>query len=110
MRTPLGAIIFIALMILLNSYVFQAIRAVSHSASPKTRTIIFSIYWAVSILAIIGFLIFVFTGPEFLNKKIRTYLFATILGLFFAELVAIVFFLVDDVRRVIQWASGKLFF
>jgi len=110
MRTPLGAFLFIALMILLDSYVFQAIKTVSHSASPKTRTIIFSIYWTVSILAVLGFLIFIFTGPEFLNKKVRTYLFATILGLFFAELIAIVFFLVDDVRRVIQWASGKLFF
>lgn len=110
MRTPLGALIFVILMIALDSYVFQAIKTVSHSTSPKLKTIIFSIYWAISILAIIGFLIFILTGPEFLNKKIRTYLFATILGLFFAEFVAIVFFLVDDVRRLIQWASGKLFF
>jgi len=110
MRTPLGALLFVALLLLLDSYIFQAIKTVSHSASPKTRTIIFSIYWAISILAILGFLIFIFTGTEFLNKKVRTYLFATILGLFFAELVAVVFFLVDDVRRVIQWASGKLFF
>ena len=71
MRTPLGALLFIALMVLLDSYVFQAIKTVSHSVSPKTRTIIFSIYWAVTILAILGFLIFIFTGPEFLNKKIR---------------------------------------
>lgn len=110
MRTPLGALVFVVLMILLDSYVFQAIKTVSHSASPKTRTIIFSIFWAISVLAIVGFLIFIFTGSDFLNKKIRTYLFATILGLFFAEFVAIVFFLVDDVRRLIQWASGKLFF
>jgi len=110
MRTPLGALLFIALLLLLDSYIFQAIKTVSHSASPKIRTIIFSIYWTISILAILGFLIFIFTGPEFLNKKVRTYLFATVLGLFFAELVAVVFFLVDDVRRVIQWASGKLFF
>jgi predicted MPP superfamily phosphohydrolase len=110
MRTPLGALLFVILMLLLDSYVFQAIKTVSHSASPKTRTIIFSIFWTIAVLAIFGFLIFVFTGPDFLNKKIRTYLFATILGLFFAEFVAIVFFLVDDVRRLIQWASGKLFF
>ena len=110
MRTPVGAFIFAIIMVLLDSYVFQAIKAVSNDASSKTKTIIFATYWAISIIAIFGFLIFVFTGPDFLPKKIRTYLFATILGLFFAQLVAVVFLFVDDTRRVIQWAVGKLFF
>src|SRR5580765_6587931 len=110
MRTPFGALVFVIIMLLLDTYVFQAIRTVSHSASPKTRTIIFSIYWAISIIAIIGFLLFVFTGPDFLPKKVRTYLFATVIGLFLAKFFAIIFFLVDDVRRLIQWVAGKLLF
>jgi predicted MPP superfamily phosphohydrolase len=110
MRTPLGAFIFVVIMLLLDTYVFQAIKAVSLSASPKTRAIIFAIYWIISIVAILGFLIFVFTGPDFLPKKVRTYLFATVIGLFLAKLIAIIFFLVDDVRRLIQWAAGKLLF
>jgi hypothetical protein len=44
------------------------------------------------------------------EKKIRTYLFATIIGLFLAKLTASIFFMVDDLRRAIQWISGKLFF
>lgn len=110
MRTPLGAFIFVVIVLLLDTYVFQAIKAVSLSASPKTRAIIFAIYWIISIVAILGFLIFVFTGPDFLPKKVRTYLFATVIGLFLAKLIAIIFFLVDDVRRLIQWAAGKLLF
>ena len=110
MRTPLGAFIFVVIMLLLDTYVFQAIKAVSLSASPKTRAIIFAIYWIISIVAILGFLIFVFTGPDFLPKKVRTYLFATVIGLFLAKLIAIIFFLADDVRRLIQWAAGKLLF
>ncbi len=110
MRTPLGAFIFVVIMLLLDTYVFQAIKAVSLSASPKTRAIIFAIYWIISIVAILGFLIFVFTGPDFLPKKVRTYLFATVIGLFLAKFIAIIFFLVDDVRRLIQWAAGKLLF
>ena len=110
MRSPTFILIFLAIMILLDTYVFQAIKMVSNSASPKTKTIIYAIYWTISILAIIGFLIFVLTGPEFLPKKLRTYLFATVVGLFFGKLVAVIFFLVDDVRRLIQWFAGKLFF
>jgi len=110
MRSPTFVLIILVIMILLDTYVFQAIKMVSHSASPKTRTIIYAIYWSISILAIIGFLIFVLTAPEFLPKKVRTYLFATIVGLFFGKLISVIFFLVDDVRRLIQWVAGKLFF
>ncbi len=110
MRTPLGAAIFIAIMLLLDTYVFQAVKAISQNASPKTKTVVYIIYWSLSAIAIIGFLLFVFTEQEFLGKKIRTYLFATVIGLFLAKLIAIVFFLVDDIRRGIQWVTGKLFF
>ncbi|MEP6616745.1 MAG: metallophosphoesterase, partial [Ginsengibacter sp.] len=110
MRTPLGALIFVAIMILLDTYVFQAIKAVSQAATPRTRSIIFTVYWALSVLAIIGFLVFIFTSSELLPKKVRTYLFATIVGLFLAKLISVVFFMLDDVRRLVQWIAGKLFF
>ncbi len=110
MRTPLGVIIFIAFMLLLDTYFFQAIKSVAISASPKTRTIIYFIYWVLTIIAIAGFLLFVYSGQDFLGKKIRTFLFATIIGLFLAKITGSVFFLVDDMRRGIQWIAGKLFF
>ena len=110
MRTPLGAFIVVIIMLLLDIYVFFAIKTVSHSATSRTKTIIFFIYWIISILAVLGFLIFIFTGPEFLPKKFRTYLFATAIGLFLAQLVAIIFFVADDIRRIIQWGVAKLLF
>src|SRR6185312_14207585 len=110
MRTPLGAFIFVVIMLLLDAYVFQAIKTVSQSASSKTNTIITYVYWTISIIAIIGFLLFVFTGPDFIPKKVRTYIFATVIGLFLAKFLAIVFFLVDDIRKLIQLVTGKLFF
>ena len=110
MRTPLGGLIIIVIAILMDTYIFQAIKTVSQSTSPKTRTSIYGIYWALSLLAIISFLIFVFTDHTFLGKKVRTYLFAIAIGLFLAKIVAIVFLLVDDIRRGLQWIAGKAFF
>ena len=109
MRSPLGVIIFLTFMMLLDLYVFQAVKAVAQSASPKTKTIIYGVYWGITILAVAGFLLFVYSGPDLLGKKIRTYLFAMIIGLFLAKLTALVFFIVDDLRRGIQWLAGKLF-
>lgn len=110
LRSPFGAFIVITILLLMDTYIFQAIKAVSHSASPKLKMIIYGIYWTLSAVAIICFLLFVFTEQNFLGKKFRTYLFATFIGLFLAKLVAIVFFLVDDIRRVIQWIAGRIFF
>ena len=110
MRTPFGSFIVIVIMILLDVYVFMAIKSVSHSASSKMRAFLFSAYWMVSVIAIVGLLIFIFTGPDFLPKKVRTYLFASILAFVFAQLVSTVFFLIDDIRRLIQWIAAKVFF
>jgi len=43
-------------------------------------------------------------------KLAKSTIFAMIAGLFFAKLIASLFFVVDDVRRGIQWAGTKLFF
>jgi uncharacterized protein len=109
MRTPLGVIIFIGINLLLDTYVFQAIKSVSQGLSPKAKTILYAAYWGITIISIISFLLFVYTQPDFLGRKVRTYLFATVIGLFLAKVVAVVFFLVDDIRRGIQWVCLKLF-
>ena len=110
MRTPLGVIIFIAFMLLLDTYFFQAIKTVAQNSSPKTKAIIYSMYWMLAAFTIAGFLVFVYSEQSFLGKRVRSYLFATIVGLFLAKLTGMIFFLADDLRRVIQWAAGKLFF
>lgn len=110
MRSPLGAFIFICIMLILDMYIFQAVKAVTQNAGPKTRSFIYIFFWTISFLAIIGFLVFAFTEQHFIGKKVRTYLFATIIGLFLAKLTTIIFFIADDLRRGIQWTAGKLFF
>jgi predicted MPP superfamily phosphohydrolase len=110
MRSPLAVIIFLSVMLGLDYYFYMAIRTVSQTASYRSKMVIGSIYWTITILAVIGFLVFAFTDQQFLGKKVRTYLFATVIGLFLAKLTAMIFFLTDDLRRGIQWAAGKLFF
>lgn len=108
MRTPLGVLIFISINLLLDTYVFQAIKSVSQGLSPKAKAILYTVYWSITAISIISFLLFVYTQQDFLGRKVRTYLFATVIGLFLAKITAVVFFLVDDIRRAIQWVVLKL--
>ena len=109
MRTPFGVAVFLGLMFLLDFYFFQAVKVVTQTSSQKLKTIIYGLYWTITIVAAIGFILFVYTDQGFLGKKVRTYLFAIIIGLFLAKLTALTFFLADDLRRVIQWIGRKLF-
>ena len=102
--------IIVVIMVLLDFYVFQAVKLVSGSASPKWRMFIYSSYWVVSLAAVIILLLLPVIHFDSWPKNIRFYVFATILGLFFAKILASVFFLLDDLRRLVQWASAKLFF
>lgn len=110
MRTPIGALIFILILLLLDWYVFQAVKAVTLTSSPRNRAIVQNIYWGITIFVIAGFILFALTGRDFLPRVVRTYLFAIIVGLFLAKLVAVFFLLIDDIRRGIQWLILKIFY
>lgn len=101
--------ITIAIMVLVDFYVFQVIKSLSQGASSRGKLIIYSMYWGISVAALILFALLPFLKFAE-SEKLKNYLLATILGLFFAKVLASVFFLVDDIRRLFQWASGKLFF
>jgi predicted MPP superfamily phosphohydrolase len=102
--------VLIGFMVLLDFYVFQAIRVVAQPAGAKTKTIIYFSYWILSGLAVITLIILPYLHFEHQSKLLRTTIFAIIAGLFFAKVIASIFFLIDDIRRGVQWAAGKLFF
>jgi predicted MPP superfamily phosphohydrolase len=102
--------VLIGFMVALDFYVFQALRVLTQGASPKTRLIIHAIYWGISALAVIVLIILPYLHFGIQHKLMRNTFFAIIAGLFFAKVIAAVFFLIDDIRRAVQWAAGKIFF
>jgi len=96
-------------MLLLDLYVFQVIKALSSGSTEKTKLTIYSIYWLISIAAVALMVLMPYLNYESWPKTVRAYVFATIVGLFFAKLVAAIFFLLDDARRALMWIMGKVF-
>lgn len=96
-------------MAILDIYVFQVVKMLSQSASPRIRLTIFAIYWAMSVSVLLLLILLPYLNYENWPKTLRTYLFATVVGLFFSKLIASLFFLIDDVRRAMMWMIGKLF-
>jgi len=109
MRRFTGFGIVALVMIAIDWYVFQAIRFLMQGSSDKARMAVFTSYWAVSVLALVVVLSFPFITAFQTNKFLRNYVFAILVGLFIAKLIATVFFLVDDIRRGALWVMGRLF-
>ena len=101
--------ILIGFMVLLDIYFFQSVKVVAHPVSNRLRTIIFAVYWTISGSAIITLLILPYMHFEHQARLFKTTIFAIVAGLFFAKIIASAFFLVDDIRRGLQWIVGKLF-
>jgi hypothetical protein len=91
--------------LLLDLYVFQAVKSISRGAVPGTQTIIYSAYWACSVLVLV-----IFCFLPYLHRRLsrmRGYAFFIIIGIFLSELLISLFLLIDDARRLVQWIAGR---
>jgi len=110
MSRVLASTTFIVGMLLLDFYVFQTLRIIMQPWSVRLRWIVSIFYWLPSVVALFLFL----TGPLHLTdqwpRAVRIYIFAVLIGLFLSKLTASVFFVVDDMRRLIHWTGGHLYY
>jgi hypothetical protein len=93
-------------VLVLDLYVFQAIKAVSQAASPRLRSTIHTGYWVVSILAVLILCFLPYLYRRF--TWMQGYAFFVLIGFYLAKVMVALFLLLDDIRRVIQWVAGRL--
>ncbi|HEY0040774.1 MAG TPA: metallophosphoesterase [Flavisolibacter sp.] len=97
-------------MIVLDIYFFQILKLLTSSLSIRTRGVINITYWTISVLVVLLLFLLPYLNLDNLQKGLRSTVFAILIGMFIFKLFAAVFFLLDDIRRGIQWLWGKFFF
>lgn len=98
-----------AIMLLLDWYVFQAVKTVTQPLGEKWRMLIHGAFWVISALTLVSILCFPFIPALQQSKIFRNYVFAILVGLFLAKLLGSIFFLTDDLRRGALWLIAKVF-
>jgi uncharacterized protein len=93
-------LVFFVVIILVDLYIFQAIKAVTQGLSPRWRTALFVAHWGITALAIAA--VFILLLVRWHYPRASSYLITILLGLYIAKLIACAFLLVDDLRRLIQ--------
>ncbi|HXB95568.1 MAG TPA: metallophosphoesterase [Puia sp.] len=100
MRSPRFILIFLLIALLLDVYVFQALKAVTLGLSSRWRVTVFVVHWGIAVIALITLIITVRRNPD---SRTASYLVVIVLGLYIAKAIAAAFLLVDDLRRLLQW-------
>src|SRR5678809_831677 len=99
MRNPTFLWIIVGIMLVLEIYVFQAVKMVLPASSPRLRLAIIVIYWLVAVLMLGTLMGLPYSNYESWPKHLRTYVFALLVGAFFSMLITSLFLAVDDIRR-----------
>ncbi len=107
MRNSNNLWLLASFILLLDIYVFQFVKVITSHHLLKARFWIYSFYWFISIVSII----FLLSLPYILNYSkfiiLRNYIITILLGILFAKIIAVIFFLIDDIRRLTVWIATK---
>ncbi|HEX7757166.1 MAG TPA: metallophosphoesterase [Niabella sp.] len=102
--------IMILVMLIIDLYIFIAIRSSLFAySSHRNRTLFAVIYWSVTLLSLGVVLIVPNLPATEAGRFKKSVLYTIVFALFLGKILAAVFFLIDDIRRLAQWVGGKLF-
>jgi uncharacterized protein len=95
--------IFLAIFLLIDAYVFQAVVNVSKDWSPVWRQTARYGFWVPTLISVFGMLWWTFSDPYKGTDYLRIYILAGSAILYFSKLFAVLFLFVDDLQRGARW-------
>jgi hypothetical protein len=91
------------ILILIDLYVFQALKVVMSGMNQTWYRSLSWAYWLLTAISIIGVFYYNFGNPYFFGKVSRTFILAGVVINYFSKLFAVLVLFVDDGRRLITW-------
>jgi len=101
---PLVALVFI----LIDLYVFQAVKIAVQNFSPIGKNIAFGIYWGFTAITLSGFFLYHFTNPDLFSRIARQFMLVVVFVNYISKTVALLILVIGDVIRLGQWGFYKI--
>jgi predicted MPP superfamily phosphohydrolase len=101
---PLVAVIFI----LIDLYVFQALKIAVQNFSPLGKNIAFGIYWGFTAITLLGFFLYHFTNPDLFSRVARQFMLVIVFMNYISKTIALLVLFIGDVIRFGQWSFYKI--
>ena len=103
----LAILIFTAFIILIDLYIFQALKTSVNSFSGSWKRTFYTVFWAITILSIIG-LIYI-NIVDYVPRNIRRFITVSVSIIYFSKVFGVLTLLIDDIFRAGQWIFYKVF-
>ncbi|MCH8318793.1 MAG: metallophosphoesterase, partial [Bacteroidetes bacterium] len=101
-------LIILFILLLIDLYVFQAIKTAVHNFSGSTRSFFYWLYWSFTVITILGIFCFRITSPMQGARIIRLFILGFLFVNYIPKLIVILFLLVDDLIRVTKWGIQQI--
>jgi len=108
MRSRRFIAIVLIIALLIDGYVFQAIKTISRTLSESSQLVLSVVYWGLNFAALMTIVLLPYIRARYARSG--GYVLAVILGFYIAKLLATVFLLIDDIRRLFYWGDGRSLF
>lgn len=96
------AIFLVSIYLVLDIYVFVAVKSLSDELTPIWRRMVWIGYWVISLASLTGVLLYRQIDPKQF-ADLRLYITTFFFVLFIGKVFATVFLLLEDIRRGITW-------
>ena len=101
--TILSRIFLFLILLLIDIYVFQAIKLLSRNLGDTPRTIIYWGFWSITAFTFLVILLNSFIDLHKISRPFAVYSVAFIIAAYLAKIFIVLFLLIDDLIRLIRW-------
>jgi len=99
---------FLAVLLALDIYAFQAVRSWLSPYKPTTRRIGYAVYWGISLVAFTILLLNVFEVTDSWGKNAKMIVRVSLFLAWICKLPIVLLLGIDDLRRGVSWIANKV--
>ena len=107
MRGLFFIVFLVALFIFLDWYTYRFLKDFIIRFSKKARKIIMGVFWGLVIFTVGGILLILAGFPLIISLAQRQFILVVIFANYFGKIMALLFLVPDDFRRMIKWFRNK---
>lgn len=98
-------VIFLAIFILIDLYVFQAVLNVSKSWPLPWKELLRYGFWVPTVLCVMALFWWTFADPYTISAGMRNWILTGLFATYFSKIFGVFFLLIDDTQRLVRWVA-----
>ncbi|MDZ7604897.1 MAG: metallophosphoesterase [Cyclobacteriaceae bacterium] len=105
----IAIVIFSILFVLIDLYVYQAVKTSINGLSSGWKKFFFVLFWGITAFSIISLVIINTVDLEPISKNLRRFLMVVLVIIYFSKIFGVVTLLLDDIYNAGVWVYHKFF-